>query len=77
MILLINSLLTEFVEHEVFFLSTFNKDVVIVHKGLEGLLHYSLILRRRAVGHILWDASFLLNIDDIGRNITERSISFL
>lgn len=53
MILLINSLLAELVQHEVFFLSTFNKDVVIVHKGLEGLLRYSLILRRRAVGQIL------------------------
>ena len=70
--------LVEIVQHEVLFLNAFNEDVIIVHEGLEGLrpLQYSLILRRRAVG-ILRNHCLLLNIDDIGRNVSKRSIAFL
>ena len=70
--------LVEIIQHEVLFLNAFNVDVIIVHEGLEGLrlLYYSLILRRRAVG-ILRNYCLLLNIDDIGRNVSKRSIALL
>ena len=77
LVLVIRNLLIKLICHELLFLNAF-KDRVVVHKGLECLLsrQWGGILRSRAVGNRL-KPILLLNIDNVGGNITESPITSL